>query len=187
MLKAYGMDNMKQLTYAGAMERLLKYYQVYYDITSYEEDRRPLVALCEFYEHSQKYVLSRKAELWSEDSEEFVYLFRVSHLTTELFEQIKEYSYNDGMERLHIGPGHMCSVINPVILCDTCDKDAVKALKKCRIYKSFHFSLHGWMDFRVAAVVLEDGRIERNASGHSTAKILKKILYNTKRERGIFV
>lgn len=177
--------HMKFLTYEEALTRLLTYYKHYYDITSY--DQLPLIALCEFYEHSQKYVLSPKAELWSENSEEFVYLFRIPHLTAALFEEVKDYAYQDGSKRLHIGPGHMCSVINPVILCDTCDEAAIKALKKCRIYKSFHFSLHGWMDFRVAAVILQEGRIERNASGHTTAKILKKILYHTKRERGIFV
>lgn len=171
---------MKYNTTEEALERLLTYFKVYYNITRYEADKLPLTALCEFYEHSQKYVLSRKAELWSEDSEEFVYLFQVSHLTLDLFQKMKEYAYEDGMKRLHIGPGHMCSVINPIILCNTCDKDAIREIKKCRIYKSFHFSLHGWMDFRVAAVILNEDRIERNASGHSTAKILKKVLYSKK-------
>lgn len=172
--------NQKYLTQEEAVERLLQYYKVYYNITRYDSDKLPLVAFCEFYEHSQKYVLSQKAELWSENSEEFIYLFRVSHLDAALFRSLKEYAYEEGMKQLHIGPGHMCSVISPVILCDTCDKEALREIRKCRIYKSFHFSLHGWMDFRVAAVILQEERIERNASGHSTAKILKKLLYSKK-------
>lgn len=172
----------------AAVEKLLKYFRTYYNITRYEAERLPLVAFCEYYEHSQKYVLSRKAELWSESSEEFVYLFQIPHLTLEVFEQCRAYAYEDGMKYLNIGPGHMCSVISPIILCDTCDEDARRALKKCRIYKSFHFSLHGWMDFRVAAVILQSNRIERNRSAHTTAKILKRILYpKKKRERDVEV
>ena len=92
------------------------------------------------------------------------------------------------MKLLHIGPGHMYSFITPVFVCDTCDEDARKALKKCRIYKSFHFSLHGWMDFHTAVVDLERGRIDANRSGHSTAKILKKVLYSqTNKKKGELV
>ena len=61
-----------------------------------------------------------------------------------------------------------------VFICDTCDEDARKALKKCRIYKSFHFSLHGWMNFHAALVEVADGKVTSNASGHHVAKILKK-------------
>ena len=77
----------------------------------------------------------------------------------------------------HIGPGHMYTFISPIFICDTCDEDARRALKKCRIYKSFHFSLHGWMDYRTAVVELGRSRIDANQSGRSVAKILKKVLY----------
>ena len=58
-----------------------------------------------------------------------------------------------------------------------------KALKKCRIYKSFHFSLHGWMNFHAALVEVADGKVTSNASGHHVAKILKKVLYDTRGKR----
>jgi hypothetical protein len=80
------------------------------------------------------------------------------------------------MNRLHIGPGHMCSYITPVFLCESCDEDARRALKKTHIYKSFRFSLHGWMDFRACVVEMETGRIDSNRAGKSTAKSLKHIL-----------
>ena len=146
---------------------LLKSYVTYYNITDFGTDREPLRALCEYYEHAEKYMVSKKVSLWAADSEEFLYLF-------------------DGMDRLHIGPGHMYSYITPIIVCDTCDEAAVKALKKCRIYKSFRFSLHGWMDFHAAAVIGDSDRIESNRAGRPTAKILKKVLYSKKR-KGEFV
>ncbi|MCC8168230.1 MAG: hypothetical protein LIO37_02675 [Clostridiales bacterium] len=128
-----------------AIERLLKSYEVYYNITRYDGEPGPIAARCDFFEHSQKYVLSQKAELWSSDGEEFLYLLDIPHLTLPLYEQWRDYVYQDGMERLTIGPGHMYSFITPVFICDTCDEDARKAIRRCRIYKSFHFSLHGWI------------------------------------------
>lgn len=167
-----------QYTREEAIERLLKSYQVYYNINRFEEEQKPLVARCDFFEHSEKYVLSKKAELWSADSEEFLYLLDVPHLTLEIFEKFRDQLHEDGMSRAHIGPGHMYTFITPVFVCDTCDEDARKALKKCRLYKSFHFSLHGWMDYHAAVVELESGRIDTNRSGHTVAKILKKVLYS---------
>ena len=70
-----------------AVDKLLQSYEVYYNVhkaDSLEECDEALVARCDFYEHSQKYVLSRKAELWSADWEEFVYLFQTQCLSLEI-------------------------------------------------------------------------------------------------------
>lgn len=166
-----------------AVETLLKSYETYFNVTRFSEEKYPLTAFCEFFEHSEKYVLSRKAELWSADSEEFVYVFNVEKLDLDTYNKCKDYAYEDGMSRLNIGPGHMYSFITAVFLCDECDEEARKALKKIRIYKSFHFSLHGWMDYHNAVVEFNDKRISSNYSGRSTAKILKKVLFNKKKRR----
>lgn len=162
-----------------AVEKLLKSYEAYFNVTRFEEDS-PLIARCDFFEHSQKYVLSKKAELWSTDCEEFLYIFSVADLDLETLNTCQKMAYEDGMSRLNIGPGHMYSFITSIFLCDTFEKDAVKVLKKTRIYKSFHFSLHGWMDYHTAAFSLDENKIVSNYSGRSTAKILKKVLFYKK-------
>lgn len=167
-------------TRKNIIDILLKSYVAYYNITDFGTQREPLRALCEYYEHAEKYMVSKKVSLWAADCEEFIYLFDVPHLTLEVFESCKKTAYEDGMEHLHIGPGHMYSYITPIIVCDTCDAAAIKALKKCHIYKSFHFSLHGWMDFHAAAVIGDSDRIASNRAGRATAKILKKVLYSKK-------
>ena len=90
------------LTREEACDKLLRLYKSYYNIHRFDggesavregstakgktdeevsgivaEHGYPLVARCDFFEHSQKYVISRKAELWSADREEFLYLFSV--------------------------------------------------------------------------------------------------------------
>lgn len=166
------------ITKQEVVEKLLKSYEAYFDITRFNEAELPLTARCDFFEHSQKYLLSQKAELWSANSEEFVYLFQMPRLTLEAFETCKAFALKDGMERVQIGPGHMYSFITAVFVCEGCDEEAMKALKKSHFYKSFKFSLHGWVDYHNAVFVCDTHEIKSNYAGKSTAKILKKILFH---------
>ena len=176
-----------QYTRETAIDRLLESYRVYYNITMCKEERKPLTAICEFFEHSERYVLSRQANLWSANCEEFVYLFDLKHLTGEEFEKCRDFAWEDGMQRAHIGPGHMYTYITPVFICETCGEDARTAVKKCRIYKSFRFSLHGWMDFHTAVLEVTDNKITTNRSGRCVEKILKNVLFNSKKKRRRFL
>ena len=47
------------------------------------------------------------------------------------------------------------------------------ALKKCRIYKNFKLSLHGWMEFHTALLGCTDGSIVTNHAGREMKKMLK--------------
>lgn len=167
-------------TREAAIERLLRSFSSCYNIQLVEDDQTPITARCDFFEHSGQYVISKKAELWSADNEEFLYVLSIPHLTLELYEQWRDHVQAEAMERIHVGPGHMASYITPIFICDTCDEAARKALKKCRIYKSFHFSLHGWMDYHNVVAVFDDSIIDSNFSGKSSAKFMKKIFYHKK-------
>ena len=172
---------MTQYTRESAIEKLLKSYQAYNNIELSDETQKPLRAVCEFYEHSEKFVLSKKAELWSADCEEFIYLYETEHLTQKMFEEYRDFAKEDGLKRAHIGPGHMYTYITPVFVCDTCDADAKKAVKRCRIYKSFQFSLHGWMDFHAAVYETSNNDIVTNAAGRCVGKVLKNVLFPKER------
>ncbi len=165
------------------ISKLIESYRTYFNIKLFDEEKKPLTAICEFFEHSEKYVLSRKAELWSANCEEFIYLFDMERLTLDDYIKCKEYAYEDGMKRANIGPGHMYTYITPIFICDTCDLDAKKALQRCRIYKSFRFSLHGWMDFHNAVLEVKTNKIYTNRSGKCVEKILKNVLFQKKRRK----
>ncbi len=190
----------------NAVDVLLRSYQAYYNIYRYdggenavregspedgksqeemlqliEEKGYPLKARCDFFEHSQKYMISRKAEMYHYDSEEFLYLFSTPVLTMEEFEKCKDLVLEDSMDRAHIGPGHMYTFATAIFLCDSCDEEVLKALKKIRFYKSFRFSLHGWLDYHNAVAIFGNNTVGSNYAGKSSAKILKKILIHNRR------
>lgn len=170
-------------TIDAALDRLLESYRRYYNILPVEDGKSGLVAVCEFYERSEKFVLSRKAELWSANCEEFLYLYRADCLTEALLETILAFVREDGLSRAHIGPGHMYTYLTPVILCNTCTDGARKALRRCRFYRSFRLGLHGWVDLHAAALEVATNTISTNKSGRCVEKVLKTVLFSQKEKR----
>ena len=120
------------MTREDAVERLCDVYGGSFDITRCEEAELPLAAKMDFYVHNSKYVLSKKAKLWEANSFEYVYLFTVPHLTREIYEQCERLAYEQGRARIRPGPNHMYTYISAIFLCDSCDPEARKALKRCR-------------------------------------------------------
>lgn len=126
---------MQAMTRSEAADKLLDRYAGYYDISPAGEGQAPLVATCDFHAHSEKYVLSRKAKLWEAGSHEYVFVFSVPHLTEDIFNACRDYAYEHGMAKVEPGPNHMYSYITAMFLCDTCEKAAKKALRRCRMPK----------------------------------------------------
>lgn len=163
-----------------ALERLLNSYRSSYNIEEIESEGDALVAKCHYYEHTTKFVMSQKAELWAADTTEHVYIFSVPELTAEIYKSCEKMAYDEGLALVDPKPGHMCTYVTAIFLCDSCTLEAEKLIKKCRLYKSFYFSLRGWMDFHSVAVSVGNEELTHNRSGHTTAKIIKNILYNKK-------
>lgn len=107
------------------LPRLLRSYAAYYDVEPMEA-QEPLVATAFFHVHGTKYVLSKKAELWATDNNEYVYFFSVPHLTEEVVDQCIQLAYDRGMEHIHPDKNHMSSYIVALFLCDTYTEEAMK-------------------------------------------------------------
>ena len=165
------------------LDKLLNAYFSSHDIERTGEGEEPLKAVCHFYAHNSQYVISKKAELWSADTTEHIYIFSVPELTADLYRSLEQLAYDRGMSLIDPKPGHMCTYITAVIICGSCTDEAAKLIRKCRLYKSFHFSLHGWMDFHSVCVTADTSSVIHNRSGHTTAEFMKKILYNSKKGR----
>ncbi len=172
------------MTRAEVIDRILKSYEAYYDIERFKESSAcGIIAKCSFFARSEKYVLVKKAKLWSADSNEYVYIYSFPKLTKEIYDQCRDDAYEKGMALIDPKPGHMYTYITTLFICDDSDPDAVKALKRCRLHKNFQFSLLGWMDFHTALVDIKATKIFTNGSGRDNAKFLKRILKQNKKGR----
>ena len=170
------------MTREDAVQRLCEIYQNDFDVRRCGAHEQPLVAQMDFYANTSKYVLSKKAKLWEANSFEYVYLFSVPHLTKEIYDACEKQAYEAGMARIKPAPDHMYTYITALFVCDSCDEEARKALKRCKLYKSFRMSYWGWMDFHTAMAVLPDETVSSNASGHSAAQVFQQGLFHKQKK-----
>jgi hypothetical protein len=73
----------------------------------------------------------------------------------------------------------MYTYLTAVVLYDSADPQALARLKKLKKRREFLLSLHGWMEFRIAAVDLSTVEVAANRSGKAFAKDLKRLVSHT--------
>ena len=157
-----------------AIEGLIKACAAYYDIEEIH-DGTPLKALCAYHMRDSQYVLVKKAELWAAENHEYLYLWDAGCLDVPLTEEIFRRTLEDGEPRVKPHAQHMYTYLTAVALYDSADPDALAQLKKLKKRREFKLSLHGWMEFRIAAVDLSTGEITVNRAGKALAKDLRRL------------
>lgn len=168
-------------TREALLTRLTDTYGTWYNLTPVEGEG-PLAAKGEFHEHGTGYMLIRKAEMWCADTHDYLYIYSVDRLTPEVFEACLTKTRELGEPLVAPDRNHKSTYITALFVCDTAEEEALKALKKLRIRKSFKLSLHGWMEIHAAAVVLRGGTITSNGDGRRTAEFLKNVLHPRKKD-----
>jgi len=158
----------------AVLERLKKAYTAYYDIEEID-DGTALKAVCAYHNRDSQYVLVKKAELWAAENHEYLYLWDAGHLDAAAEEEIFRRTLADGEPRVKPHSQHMYTYLTAVALYDSAEPDALAQLKKRKKRREFKLSLHGWMEFRIAAVDLSTGEITVNRAGKAMGKDLKRL------------
>lgn len=172
------------LTCEELTQALLNSYEAYYDIARVD-DGSPLLATCDFHSTSERYVLTKKAKLWAAETNEYVFVFHVSELTMDSFARCRDLALERGMEKIHPHPEHMYSHITAILLCDAAQPDALEMLERYKKSANFKLSLHGWMEYRIAAVDLSTAEVFTNRKGKELKKTLCQVIdFETKRKSG---
>ncbi len=156
------------------LEGLKKAYAAYFDIEEID-DGTTLKARCGYHMRDSQYVLVKKAELWAAETHEYLYLWDAGHLDLDGVEEIFRRTLDDGEPRVKPHAQHMYTYLTAVALYDSADPDALNRLKKLKKRREFKLSLHGWMEFRIAAVDLSTGEITVNRAGKTLVKDLKRL------------
>lgn len=156
------------------LEGLKKAYTAYFDIEEID-DGTALKARCDYHMRDSQYVLVKKAELWAAESHEYLYLWDAGHLDADTVEEIFRRTVEDGEPRVKPHSQHMYTYLTAVALCDSARPEALERLKKLKKRREFKLSLHGWMEFRIAAVDLSNGEITVNRAGKALGKDLKRL------------
>ena len=156
------------------VEHLKKVYSAYYDIESIEDDSG-LQALCAYHMRDSQYVLVKRAELWAAESHEYLYLWSLEQLNGPALEKIYGRVLENGEPRIKPHAQHMYTYLTAVVLYDRADPETLAQLKKLKKRREYKLSLHGRMEFRIAAVDVSTGEITVNRSGKTIQKDLKRL------------
>lgn len=165
------------------LKDILEYYKGYYDVSVEKREDVPLCATAVFHQLNEKYVLTKKANLWRTQVHEYVYFFAVDCLQREEYERCLQYAHQDGMQKIKPGPEHMYSFITAVFLCNHAEKDAEKAAKRCSIHKDFKWSFHGWMDVKTVILNKGEGAVVTNRCGRDLIKLFQKFLQSKQKTK----
>ncbi|MGI5962535.1 MAG: hypothetical protein ACOX7N_02315 [Lawsonibacter sp.] len=156
------------------VEHLKGVYTAYYDIESVE-DETGLKAICAYHMRDSQYVLVKKAELWAAESHEYLYLWSVDVLDEAKLQEIFRFVLEDGEPRVRPHAQHMYTYLTAVVLYDRADPEALAQLKKLKKRREYKLSLHGWMEFRIAALEASTGEVAVNRSGKAISKDLRRL------------
>ena len=159
------------------MEALLEAYTHYFDI---ERDVAAggvtFAALAQFHSKSSKYVLVKSAKLWSIEMNEYVYFAMADHLDAASLDILYKAARDAGLALIKPHSEHMRSCVSLVVVADSIDAKAQKTLRKIRFRKNFWLALHGWMEFRIAAIDLSTGQLFSNPDGKDVRATLERNL-----------
>lgn len=135
------------------LQKVLRGYAGYFNIKEQVTiDGLPVAAEAEFHSRDEKYVLTKSAQLWAAEHNEYVFFILEEHLSEEKLRRYYDAILQEGMTRVKPGGDHMCSYITLIVFADQVDPAAGKAMKKLRFVKNFCFSLKGWAQFRGAVL-----------------------------------
>ena len=107
------------------------------------------------------------------ENHEYVYFYLAEHLTAATLQEQIDLTLRVGMSNIKPHKEHMSSFVTLVVLADTIDLDAKVLLKKVRYHKNFWLTLHGWMEYHIAAMEIETNSFLSNPAGREARKLLE--------------
>ncbi|WMJ83605.1 hypothetical protein ACS3UN_11105 [Oscillospiraceae bacterium LTW-04] len=159
------------------LDTLLSAYTNYFDIQrDVTAGDVTFAALAQYHSRSGKYILVKSAKIWSIEMNEYVYFAVVDHLDVNRLEALYKAARDAGLALIKPHSEHMRSYVSLAIIADSIDPEAQKALCKIRFRKSFWLALHGWMEFRIAAIDLSAGQVFSNPAGRDVRATLERNL-----------
>ncbi len=173
---------------ADYLNRLLLKYSGTFDIYQpYTILGREYPAYGYFFSHVEKYVLVRKANMWSADSYEHILFADPEELTDGHLEEYRQ-AIEEYIEPTLIlkgeslpEPNHMYSYITiAVVTAKALSPEIKKAVRKFKFEKSYMHSIRGYSQARIAVASMEDEVVCVNSMGRSLKKMYRGVFEDVK-------
>ena len=100
--------------------------------------------------------------------------YQAGQLDEEGAKSLLDRTLKVGMGRVRPHKEHKSSYVTLVILADTITPEAKKLIQKTRFQKNFRLSLHGWMEYHIAAMECSTNSFLSNPGGKGAKKNLER-------------
>jgi hypothetical protein len=163
-----------ETTLQERLERLLNAYSHHYDIQrDITVDGAGFSASAIYFLRDENYLISKRHVLNAVENHEYVYFYLAERLDADTLRRRIDMTMRDGLQKIKPGREHMSSFVTLVILADVIDPEAKRLLKGTRFRKNFRLALHGWMEYRIAAMECSTQSFLSNPAGREARKTLE--------------
>ena len=164
-----------ELTLKERLNILLDAYSHHYNITrDVETPEGSYPATADFFLRDENYAFSKKAVISAYEQYDYTYFYLAGHLDEEGAKSLLDRTLKVGMGRVRPHKEHKSSYVTLVILADTITPEAKKLIQKTRFQKNFRLSLHGWMEYHIAAMECATNSFLSNPGGKGAKKNLER-------------
>lgn len=183
--------NLRMTETAGYLDHLLlKYSNTFNIYKPYCMDGKEYPAYGYFYSHNEKYVLVRKANMWTTHSYEHVLFMEAEDCTEETLREASGI-IQDYMEPKLVRkgeklpePNHMSSYLNVVIICaNGVNREIEKKIKHFHFEKGYNFNMRGFSQGTIICVSLADRHFISSYHGRTKKKIFQQVFADMEQER----
>ena len=163
-------------TLTERLDVLLNAYTHHYsNITrDVETELGSYAATADFFVRDENYAFSKKIVISAFEQYEYAYFYLADHLDGAAAKDLLERTLKAGMARIRPHKEHKSSYVTLVILANTITPEAKKLIQKTRFQKNFRLSLHGWMEYHIAAMECSTQSYVSNPGGKVARKNLEQ-------------
>ena len=163
------------LTLQDRLNILLDAYSHHYNLNREEDVLQGFYpAAADFFMRDENYAFSKKAVISAYEQYDYTYFYLADHLDEAGAKALLDRTLEAGMARVHPHKEHKSSYVTLVILADTITPEAKKLIQKTRFQKNFRLSLHGWMEYHIAAMECSTNSFLSNPGGKGAKKNLER-------------
>lgn len=164
-----------EMTLEGRLDRLLDIYSHNYDIArdvTVAGGWYPATAF--YYLRDENYLISRQHVLSAVEQHEYVYFFLTDHLDAGTLEKQIGISRLAGLSHVKPSKEHMFSYVTLIVLANTIDPEAKRLIKRTRFRRNYMLTIHGWMEYHIAAMECNTNTFLSNMAGREARKNLER-------------
>ena len=165
------------------LEVLKDAYSAYYTLTNADEAEAPLSFRAVYRSREEQYLLVRSANIWSNEKNEYCYIFSAESFSAADVEKWTDWALQDMLPRVKPHKEHHHTDIKVILIADHIDEATRKTVQKKSFTKNYHYSLWGFTNLLTAAVDLSEGKAYPNKAGHDLATYFRK-LFDVRKEEG---